>query len=523
MALSVAEIKRFIQDDTASEKKRRAAIGQRYYEAKHDIMDCRLFYYNADGNLVEDTTRSNIKISHPFFTILADQLSAYMLSTKNNPIQAKDKADGLQDLLDERFDDDFWAEIGELITGTYTKGFEYVYRYKDSDNKSVYQCADSMGVVEVQAKDADDGQDHVLYWYIDRIDKGRKTVKRIQDWTKTESWYYVQIGEGAIKLDETAQYNPRPHVVFTDPETGRKMGKPFGHIPFWRLDYNKKQISGLKPIKALIDDYDLHACSLSNNLVDFDTPLYVVRGYQGYGDGEALDELITNTKTKKTIGVDDDGGVDIQTVDIPYQARKEKLEIDERNIYIFGMGFNPAQVGDGNITNIVILSRYTLLDLKKSKMDKRLKKLLKQFIKIELDEINKEHGTDYQMSDIEIDLTPEIPTNEQENIANDLVKAQIRQTEVNTILNVAANVGDEQTLKAICDVMEWDYEELKDAVLSEEDDLYSAMSALEGVETEDDVVDDETADDENGGISEDEEATQNAVLGMLEDLLKEVD
>lgn len=484
MSLSVSEIKRFIDDDMTSEKKRFAAVGQRYYEASHDILQCRLFYYNADGKLVEDTTRSNIKISHPFFTILADQLAAYMLSTKENPIQAKKKDDGLQDLLDERFDDDFWSEIGELITGVYAKGFDYVYRYKNRDGKPVYQYADSMGVVEVQAKDADDGQDHVIYWYIDRIEKGKKTVKKIQDWTKTESLYYVQTGNGEIVKDETVEHNPRPHVVFTDPATGQKMGKPFGYIPFWRLDYNKKQVSGLKPIKGLIDDYDLHACSLSNNLKDFDTPLYVVSGFQG----DNLDELQQNLKTKKIVGVDSEGGIDVKTVEIPYQARKEKLEIDERNIYIFGMGFNPAQVGDGNITNVVILSRYTLLDLKKSKLEKRLKKLLKQFIKIELDEINKEHGKEYQLSDVMIDLTPDIPTNEAENIQNEKLKAEIQQIKINTILNIAANIGDEEALKAICDIMEIDYDEIKDKVPKSENpeqDLNGAKAMLEGVVTDD--------------------------------------
>jgi SPP1 family phage portal protein len=495
MALSVAEIKRFIDEDIVSEKKRRAAVGQRYYEGEHDILKSRLFYFNADGKLVEDTTRANIKIVHPFFTILADQLSAYALSAKENPIQAKKKDDGLQDMLDEVFDDDFWAEIGELITGTYTKGFEYVYRYKDSGNKSIYQCADSMGVVEVQAKDADDGQDHVLYWYIDRIEKGKKTVKRIEDWTKTESWYYVQIDDGAINKDKDAPYNPRPHVVFTDTKTGQKMGKPFGYIPFWRLDYNKKQFSGLKPIKGLIDDYDLHACSLSNNLKDFDTPLYVVSGFQG----DNLDELQQNLKTKKIVGVDSEGGVTVQTVEIPYDARKAKLEIDERNIYIFGMGFNPAQVGDGNITNIVILSRYTLLDLKKSKLDKRLKKLLKQFIKIELDEINEEHGTDYQLSDIKIDLTPDIPTNEKENIENAKIEAETQQIKLNTILNAAANIGDDTALQAICDILELDYEEVKDQVekLKEEQSTANARALLEGV-----VTDEQTAEAGSGAIPE---------------------
>lgn len=500
MSLSVNEIKRFIDDDITSEKKQFAAVGQRYYEASHDILKCRLFYYNADGKLVEDTTRSNIKISHPFFMILADQLAAYALSTKENPIQAKKNDDGLQDILDDAFDDEFWSEISELITGAYTKGFEYLYAYKNEDNKLVFQCADSMGVVEVREKDTDDGCKYVIYWYIDRIDKGKKTIKRIQVWSETDVTYYVQSGaSGKITLDDSVPVNPRPHVIYTDNKTQKKMGYGLGYIPFWRLDNNKKQFSGLKPIKSLIDDYDLHACSLSNNLVDFDTPLHVVRGYQGYDDSKALDELITNLKTKKTIGVDDEGGVEIQTVDIPYQARKEKLEIDERNIYIFGMGFNPAQVGDGNITNVVILSRYTLLDLKKSKLDKRLKKLLKQVIKIKLAEINAENGTDYQLSDIKIDLTPDIPTNEAENIANEKVKAETQQIRINTILNVAANVGDEQTLKAICDEFDLDYKEIKNQVekMPEGQSTAGAKALLEGV-----VTNEPKAEDGSGAVPE---------------------
>ncbi len=487
MALSTAEIKKFISDDAMSGKKRQAAVGERYYHGEHDILKSRLFYYNAEGKLVEDKARSNIKIAHPFFMILADQLSAYALSGKKNPIQAKEKVDGLQDLLDERFDDDFWSEVSELITGSYVKGFDYLYRYINADGKPSYQCADSLGVVEVAARDAEDGQDHVIYHYTDTINKGSKTVRRIQDWTANGTVYYIQIDDGEITRDDSVAYNPRPHVVYADDGAGDQMEKSFGFIPFWRLDYCKKQHSGLKPIKGLIDDYDLHACSLSNNLVDFDTPLHVVKGY----NGDNLDELQQNLKTKKIVGVDSEGGIDVQTVSVPYEARKEKLEIDERNIYIFGMGFNPAQVGDGNITNVVILSRYTLLDLKKSKLDKRLKRLLTQIIKVELEDINEEHGTDYRISDITIDLTPEIPTNEAENLQNEKIKAETEQIRVTTILNCAVNIGDDAALEALCDILELDYEELKGQVekLREEQSLVDAKATLAGV-----ITDEQTAE-----------------------------
>lgn len=475
--LTEAEIKRFIDNDSSSEKKKFAEVGQRYYEANHDILKSRLFYYNADGNLVEDTTRSNIKISHPFFTELSDQLSAYMLSFKENPIRAKEAVEGLQDYLDEYFDDDFYTEISELITGAYNKGFEYIYAYKNAEGRLAFQCADSLGVIEVRAKDTDDECEYFIYWYIDRIDKGKKEIRRIQVWSNQETWYYVQSGNGKVKIDDSVPINPRPHVVFTDKKKNVKKGYSFGFIPFWRLDNNKKQISGLKPIKALIDDYDLMECGISNNLADFDTPLHVVTGFQG----DNLDELQTNLKTKKILGVDEGGGVEVKTVDIPYQARKAKADEDEKNIYRFGMGFNSSQVGDGNITNVVIRSRYALLDLKANKLERRLKKLLKQLVKVVLDEINKMNKTDYKVSDVYFDFVREITTNESENYSNEKTKAETQQVQINTILNVAAVLGDETIVKAICEVLDIDYEEIKDKLPSPDDGMTQAEVALSAV------------------------------------------
>lgn len=91
-------------------------------------------------------------------------------------------------------------------------------------------------------------------------------------------------------------------------------------------------------------------------------------------------DLYQNIHGKKVVGVGNKGEVEIRTVDIPYEARKAKLEEDEKNIYRFGMAFNSSQVGDGNITNIVLKSRYALLDLKCNKMEKRVRNFLKMLI-----------------------------------------------------------------------------------------------------------------------------------------------
>ena len=482
--LSVEEIKRFIDEDATSEKKIFARKGQAYYDGDHDIRNYRLFYYNSDGNLVEDKTRSNIKIPHPFFTELVDQAVQYVLSGQDGFI--KSDIPELQEELDYYFNnnEDFLSELSETLTGCMVKGFDYMHSYKNEDERTAFQWSDSIGVIEVRAKDTDDHTEHVIFWYIDRIEKGQKKIKRIQVWDSKQIYFYVQTDEGEIEKDSTEKNNPKPHTLFQDEKDGAITYEEFGFIPFFRLDNNKKQFSDLKTVKALIDDYDLMASSLSNNLQDFDTPLHVVRGFQG----DNLDELQNNLKTKKIVGVDAEGGIDVQTVDVPFEARKAKMELDEKNIYRFGMGLNTSGLKDTSATtNIQIKAMYSLLDLKCSKLIRRIKQFLRKLLKVVLDEINDINGTDYQQKDVYFEFEPEIMSNANENAQIAKTEAETKQIEVNTILNVAANVGDEQALRAICEIMEWDFDELQSQVekLKEEQNTVNAKAMLEGVVTDD--------------------------------------
>lgn len=478
--LTEAEILKFIGEDKSSPKKRLASIGQKYYEAEHDILQYRMFYFNADGNLVEDTTRSNIKISHPFFTELVDQAVQYMLSNKDGMIRSDDPK--LQERLDDYFGDDFICELYDVLTGTMSKGFEYMYAYMNKDGKLSFECADSLGVVEVRAKETDDGCEYVIYWYVDRIAKENKLIKRIQVWDKNQTTFYVQESDGKLIRDDSEPINPRPHVIYTKDGDDSVYYDNFGFIPFFRLDNNRKQWSGLKPIKALIDDYDLMSCGLSNNLADFDHPLHVVKGFQG----DNLDELQVNLKTKKMIGVDDTGGVEVHTVDIPYQARQAKMAEDEKNIYRFGMGFNSAQLGDGNVTNVVIKSRYALLDLKCNKLEIRMKQFLKKIVKVVIDEINRIDETDYQVSDVWFDFEREVMTNAQDNATIEKTDAEKQQIQINTILSLQGVIDDETIIQTICEILDINYEDIKDKLpKDEEKDVADAQTDLDGVIPED--------------------------------------
>lgn len=483
--LTESKIYNLIQEDLTSTRKRSASIGHKYYEGRHDILNYKLYYYNADGVLVEDTNRSNIKICHPFFTELVDQCVQYMLSGKDSFV--KSNISKLQDELDLYFGDDFRSEFADTLTDVCAGGFGHMYAYKSVTDRITFVYADAMGVVEVRAKDTDDHTEYVIYWYIDRISKGTKKIKRIQVWDKQQVTYFVQVGEGKIIKDTDEPLNPRPHIVYEKDDEEGRFGDSFGFIPFFRLDANRKLTSHLQPVKALIDDYDLMACGLSNNIQDVSESLYVVKGFQG----DNLEEMIQNIKTKKHIGVEPDGDVDIKTIDLPYQARMNKLEVDEKNIYRFGMGFNSAQLGDGNVTNVVIKSRYALLDLKCNKLETKVRFFLKKLVKIALQEINDINGTDYQVSDVYFEFDREVMTNASDNALIEKTKAETQQIRLTTVLNAAARLDNDTVLQAICELFELDFEDVK--ALVEQNpvvDLNSASEALVDVPVDDSGGDD---------------------------------
>ena len=317
-------------------------------------------------------------------------------------------------------------------------------------------------------------------------------------WESKQTTYFVQDDEGKIKKDEDEPLNPRPHIVYTKDNDDSLYYDGFGFIPFFRLDANRKLTSHLQPVKALIDDYDLMACGLSNNLQDVSEALYVVKGFQG----DNLEEMIQNVKTKKHIGVEHNGDVDIKTVDLPHQARIQKLDIDEKNIYRFGMGFNSAQLGDGNVTNVVIKSRYALLDLKCNKLETKVRSFLKKLVKIALQEINDINGTDYQSKDVYFEFDREVMTNASDNAQIEKTEAETQQIRLTTILNAAARLDNDTVLQAICELFELDFEDVKASVEQNPVvDLNSASEALANAPVEEpEKPPDDSA--EGGGVIE---------------------
>lgn len=443
-----------VSNDRVGPLKKDMETGLRYYDAKHDILGYRLFYFDNEGKLKEEKNRSNTKIAHAFFTELVDQKVQYLLS---NPIEVKTDQEGLQELLDSYIDEDFQLMLQEMVEGASQKATEYVFWKVNADGKIEFKTADAQRIITIYDENYEVAQ--LIYYYDDEIivNDTVKTVTKIQLWTTEDVFYFVSI-DGKAMLDTSVQINPTKHQLRKKGEVIE--GKGYGRVPFIRFDNNKRKTNDLKRIKDLIDDYDLMACALSNNLIDFDNPIYVVRGFEG----DNLDTLVTNLKSRKTVGVGSEGGIDVKTVDIPVEARKTKLAIDKEAIYKFGMGFDSSQVGDGNITNVVIKSRYSLLDLKCNHTEIRLRQVIKQMLELIVDNINSLNGKNYDTSDLEVTIIRDVMANEVDNANIAKIEADTKQVLIGNIMTAAPRLDDQTVLNLLADILEVDAEEVQKAL-----------------------------------------------------------
>lgn len=454
-------VKQAVNNDRTASHKAKMRNGIDYYKHEHAIKDLRFFYVDNEGKVREETARSNIKIAHSYFTELSDQKTQYLLS---NPIEITTEQDGLQERLDEYLDEEFQLMLQEVVDGGNQKGYEFVYtKLNKNQDRLSFAVADSLKVIQIY--DENNQLIAIVRYYDSEIYKEDKAAKvtKAELWDSEKVHYFVSSDNKDFILDSSYEVNPTYFNTMVNSETKQAYGQSLGaalgiddFIPFLRYDNNKYQTTDLEPIKALIDDYDLMACSLSNNLQDYDQPFFAVKGFPG----DDYEKLINNLRSRGAVGTGENGGIEVHTVNIPVEARKEKLKVDKEGIYKFGMGFDSSQVGDGNITNVVIQSRYSLLDFKCNKAEIRLRKLIKRMLKLIIADINRRFNTNYHTDDLEIIITRSTIFNEKEIEEREKIKAERKQLEIDNLLNAATRLDDESVLERICEILELDFDEV---------------------------------------------------------------
>lgn len=468
----------FITTNPNKKHKEFAKIADRYYDGDHDILDTRIFFINDKDELVEDKYASNLKLPHPFFMELIDQKVQYLLSEN---IEFQTENTDLEKALHDYINEDFQLFLDEIVEGASVKGDEYAYARVNHENILSFQVSDTLLTDTIY--DDYNNEVAIMRRYTKEINKEGKDV--IQTYAEVYSekdvkFFIQEEKEQKFEPDKSVEFNPRAHVIAVS-DDGLIATRNYGQIPFYRLKNNRKALSDLKPIKPLIDDYDLMSSFLSNNLQDYDKPIFVVSGFKG----QSLDQLKQNIKSRGMVDVgspNSGGDVDLKTYQIPYEGRKAKMEMDKESIYKFGMGFDSSQVGDGNITNVVIRSRYTLLDMKCNKIESRLRSMIKWCLELILQDLEIRGKGTFDINDIEIAINRSTPVNEKDNADVALVEAQTKETLINSLVLANPYISDSDITEKICEYFDLDLDEVKARI--EEDDGYLDDSIDEEVDAD---------------------------------------
>ena len=380
-------IRAYIDDFEGSQLRYKMKLGDDYYHSENtEIMSRKMLIYAETDEGVpyetEDPYKSNNKLPAGYFKLLTDQKVNYSLG-KDITVEANDP-DALNDTLGKGFQ----RVLKKVATEASKKVVGWLHPYINDKGQFKMMNVPSEQVIPVyQPHDKRALELTIRYYQVSILneDSGVVRVTRVEVWDEEEVTYYQENDKTSLfyLLDQQEMFdifrrdfnNPKYHFqkdIKYGQKTTRTEGLAWGMVPFIPLYNNDAEEYDLKPIKAFIDAYDIVNSDFINNLEDFQDIYWILKGY----DGTNVSEFLHQVKRYKTLKVSDTGDAKAETIQIPYQARKEAKEGLEQDIFTFGMGVNTNQIGEGNITNVVIKSRFTNLDLKASQFEGELKEFL---------------------------------------------------------------------------------------------------------------------------------------------------
>ncbi len=448
--LSTEEIlKKLIEDDMKSVEYQKALEGERYYSGEQDIKshDFRTSYVqekevNPDTGEEREVdrqftnrNRSNQRLQHRFAYVQIEQKVSYI--SGKEPSISVDGADPGEDgttgneewtyqsLLTDTTDARFRKTLLELERQASQGGKAWLHEYKDREGNlrqiviprtggfAIYDTAFNKDIVGF-----------IRHYPITiTVARQEKKARKAEWWTDHGVTYYVSDGDGKYSLDPDYKVNPAPHfwevTLATGPDgvtllESERTEKSWGRVPFIELANNSAGVTDVETIKDLVDAYDLVASAGTNNLMDFNEFWAVI---QGFG-GDTASAIVKKLKVNQAVSIGSQGGsVEMKQLDLQMQGRIDWLRELWDSIYYFGMAVDTTKESLGtNASGIALEFQYSLLDLKANNMIIEAEEALSQHFEFITDEINRQNGTNYDSSLVQVTFSKNRPTNEHERV-----------------------------------------------------------------------------------------------------------
>jgi phage portal protein, SPP1 family len=427
-------VKDLINDDIFSDLKKQMETGEKYYVGEHDIYKkdfCKTYISETsevDGSEVEtrkifrNPNRSNHHNINPFHAILVDQKAAYLVGreptisvrgAENDP-----KLKEYENIITAAGDEKLNEILSDLVIGASNKGVEYIHFYYDTEFKLKFCIVPANEIIPIYDTEHQTELVELVRYYDITVIKGKEKSlrKKVEWWTKNDVTYYAEDDDGKFLLDNKYATNPMPHWFEISSLNGMEKHRDthsWGRVPFVVLENNSRRISDLQKIKGLIDAYDLISSQGTNDLLDLVTLYWSIQGYGGETAGEIAKKLQIN----RAVNVSDStGNIDAKQIDLPVSGRIEWLKMLRRDIFDFGMGVYTNNDRLGNASGVSLKFQYTQLDLKANTMMPRLKSAIKDFFWFITEDYNRNNGTSYDSSFINITINRTMITNDLETV-----------------------------------------------------------------------------------------------------------
>lgn len=189
----------------------------------------------------------------------------------------------------------------------------------------------------------------------------------------------------------------RPYVLYTITDTlGTEVvgGENYPVLPVRPLCANSERRSELTPaIKSKIDAYDRILSDFADNLDRANDVYWVLNNFGGTMDDVA--ELLEQINRLKAVSNLSDGTgaastAEPHTIEVPYAARKEALDLLEKALYQDYMALDMDELTGGSLTNVAIRAATANLNLKANRYEWQVRKFVREILLlagIESDEI----------------------------------------------------------------------------------------------------------------------------------------
>lgn len=349
----------------ASEQRKLALTGDRYYQVDNDIKQHRNYEIDKKtGAKKENLNQANNRYAHGQYKNMVDEKVSYTFS-REYTLNCDDQnyLEQVQELLTNKFP----YKIMKLGYEASNKGIGWLHPYIDEQGAFKVMIVPYERFIPIWKDNEHEELIAGIYFYDETYynEQDKKIRTHAEYWTadgvtcyiKEDKKFCVDFGRN---FDEAG--NTVSHFMNRDEWCA------WGRVPFIPFKNNFIETPDIKFVKSLVDGYDSARSEAANYIDDVRNLLYVVKGYGNTDENEVRDMI-----RKRIIFIDgdddEDNGVTTLSPSTDLTAIIAHCEQLKRDIIESGQGVLKDLDKFGNSPSGVALSfMYSLLDLKASAM-----------------------------------------------------------------------------------------------------------------------------------------------------------